>query len=126
MLEVARSPADVLLAGLQGEHVAGAPFGVGGAAHQAAGHLADVLLLAAEQAQVGAAEGWRNAQGLPLARNDVGAELAGRFQHPHGQRVSGHDQQRAIGVGRFTQRLKVFQRAVEVGVLGHDAGRWPR
>ena len=76
-------PADMLLAGLQRQHIPRAPLRIGSAPHQAAGHLPDVLLLAAEQAQIWAAIGWRDAQRLPLSGYDVGAELARRAQHPH-------------------------------------------
>ena len=56
-------PPDVLLTGLEGQNVAGAALGVRGLADDAPGELADVLLAAGEDADVGAAE----AGGTPRA-----------------------------------------------------------
>ena len=114
--------ADVLFAGLEGQDISGAAGGVGGAPHESAGHLADVLLLAAEQAEVGAAKGWRDAQGLAFAGDDVGAEMAGGAQHSHSEGVGGDDEEGAVGVGGGCQVVQVVEGAVEVGVLGDDAG----
>ena len=113
---------DVLFPRLQGEDIAGAPLGIGGATHQTAGHLAYVLLLAAEQTQVWPAEGRRDADGLSFSRDDVRPELARWAQHPHGQRVGGHHEERPVVVGGGGQTGQIVQFSVEIGILGHDAG----
>ena len=117
-------PPDVLLARLQGQDVAGATLRVGGSAHQTAGHLADVLLLAAEQTQVRPAKGRRYADGLSFPGHDVRAKFARRLEHPHGQGISRHHQQGSVVVGSCGQAGEVVESAVEVGVLRHHARRW--
>ena len=72
--------ADMLLAGGQGQHEAALAFGVDGLAGEPARHLADELLLAGEQADIGPAEIQADADRLALADDDVGAHLARRLR----------------------------------------------
>ena len=69
--------ADVLLSGLEGQHVAGFAVQIRGAARDAAGELADVLFAAGHDAQIGTAEGQRLAQALGLGHGHVGPHFAG-------------------------------------------------
>jgi len=69
-------PADVLLAGAERGDVRGAALGVHRLTDQAAREPPDELLAAGEQADIGTAEGQRGPEHLPLADNDIGAELA--------------------------------------------------
>ena len=88
--------ADVLLAGLQGQHEAALAVARSLVMpDEAARQLAHVLLLAGEQARVRAAELQRHAQRLPLADGDVGVQLAGRLEQAQRDRVVDQDEQRA-------------------------------
>ena len=69
--------ADVLFAGLEGEHPAAVAAAVGRLADDAPGHLAEVGLAAGHDAQVGAAVGQGVAQRLAFGHDDVGAIVAG-------------------------------------------------
>ncbi len=79
--------ADVLLAGLQGEHEAAAAIDVGGLAGDPAGHPPQVLLAGGEQPEGGPAEVQAVAQRLALADGHVDAALAGRAQDAERERV---------------------------------------
>ena len=114
--------ADVLLAGLQREHEAAAPVGVGGLAGDPAGHPAQVLLGGGEEAERGAAEVEPVAELLALADGDVDAALAGRAQDAERDRVDRGDAEGAGLVRGRRQRLEVLDRAEEVRVLDEDRG----
>ena len=109
--------ADVLLAGLQGEHEAAPPVDVLGFAGDPSRHPPDLGLGRAEEAERRAAEVEAIAERLALAERDVGAALAGRLEDPQGHRVAGDDQQRAVLLRRRAERLDVLDRAEEVGAL---------
>ena len=70
--------ADVLLAGLKGEHESAAAVDVYGFAGDAAGHPPQVLLAGGEEPEGGSAEVQAVAQRLTLADRDVHTALAGR------------------------------------------------
>ena len=114
--------ADVLLAGLQREHEAAAPVGVGRLARDPAGHPAQVLLGGGEEAERRAAEVEPVAERLALADGDVDAALARRAQDAEGDRVDRGDAERAGLVRGRRQRLEVLDRAEEVRVLDEDGG----
>ncbi len=118
-------PADELLAGDQGQHVAGVLVQVDGLADDAPGALAHMLHLAGEEAQVGAAKAEAVARGLALAHKDVRAILARRGEDAQADGVGRHDQVRALGVdgvGQFLQPGRGLDGAQEVRVLDDDAG----
>ena len=73
-------PADVLLARLQRHAVRRVAVRVHRDAHDAAGHLARVLLERREERRVRAAVAERHAEPLRVAVHDVRAHLAGRRQ----------------------------------------------
>ena len=90
--------ADVLFAGLEGEGVTRIAVGVGGAPHDAPGHLTDEVLSAAQDAEVGTAGGEWRPEGLSLATDDVGpiacrflSPFAGGRQDGEGQGIDGGD-----------------------------------
>lgn len=114
--------ADVLLAGLQGEHIAGAAFQIRGAAHDTAGELADMLLAAGHDAQIGAAEAQGLAQALAFGHGDVGAHLAGSLEHGLHDRIDGDDAQSLAGAGMGEKLAEVGHGAEEVGVLHQHGG----
>ena len=115
--------ADVLLARRQRQHEAAVAVGVDGLAAEAAGHLADELLLGRHQADIGAAEVQGVADRLALADDDVGAERAGRLEQAERDDLGDDDdQQRADVVGEHGELFDVAERAVEVGGLDDDRG----
>ena len=93
--------ADVLLARLQREHVAGAALDVLRLADDAAGHLAHEPLAAGEQPDVRPAEPERDAQRLPFADDDVRAVRRRRPVQREADRIGGDDVERAGGVRRL-------------------------
>ena len=66
----------MLLAGLQRQHPAAAAAAVDGLADEPAGHAAEELLAAGQDAQVRPAEGHGDAQRLAFGHDDVGAVVA--------------------------------------------------
>ncbi len=112
--------ADVLLAGLQGQHEAALAAVVLGHAADAAGHLAHQGHLGGQKAQVGPAKAGRNAQALALAAGDVGPKFAGALHQGQADRLDHGDAERALGMGRAGERRSVFQHAKEVGIAHHD------
>ena len=91
--------ADVLLAGLQGQDPAALAAAIDGLADQPAGHAADELLAAGQDAQVRPAEGHRVAQRLAFGHDDVGPVLARPLEQAQADRIDGHDEQRPGPVG---------------------------
>ncbi len=115
-------PPDVLLPRLQGEDVAGAAVHVGGAADDAARHLAQVPLAAGEEPQEGPAEAWRPAQALPLGDGDVSGVVARRRQQAQGDEVDHGDEEGTGRVGGPFVGPDVLQMPEKVGVLDRQAG----
>ena len=74
--------ADVLLPRLQRQDVSRLPIDVGGLAHDAARHPADVLHPGRDDPEVGTPIVEMVPQDLPLGHRDVGTQLSGRRQHP--------------------------------------------
>ena len=86
------------------------------------GHLADELLLAGEQADIGPAEIEADADRLAFADDDVGAHLAGRADRAQRHRLGDHhDEQRALLVRARGEPGKVADPAENVGILDDDA-----
>ena len=96
--------ADVLLARLERQHVAGAALDVRGAADDAARHLADEFVAAREQPHVRATVTQRHPQRLPLRHDDIGAVHRGRPVQAEADRLGRHDEQRAGGMRCITPR----------------------
>src|SRR5581483_9497125 len=113
---------DVLLARLQGEHVAGAALEVLRLADDAPGHLADVAVAAGEEPDVGPAERERDAERLAFGDDDVGAVVGGRAKEPEAHGVRGDDEERAARVRGFRPLRGVRREAPEeVGLLDGEA-----
>ena len=113
---------NVLLAGLQGKDEPPPALPVVRHTGKAAGHLPHVAHGGGQQADVGAAVEQRNAERLPLGGGDVRAQLTGWTQHRHGDRIGGHDTQRARRVGKLAEFGHRFDDAQEIGIL-HQHGR---
>ncbi len=113
--------ADVLLAGGEGEDEAALAGDVLGLADEAAGHLAEELFLAGDDAAVGAAEGEGDAEGLGFERDDVGLDggLDDAERDGFGDR---DDEEGAFGVGDVGDGGDVFYGSKEVRGLDEDAG----
>ena len=115
---------NVLLPRLQRERETLPAVQVEGAPDDAARHLPDQGLGAAEEAEVGPARGERRAEGLAFAAADVGARftpLAGGFEHRHGDRVDHRDGERPVAVRPVALGVDVVDDAEVVG-LGDDQG----
>ncbi len=105
---------DMLLARRERQHEAALAVRVHRLAAQPSGHLAHEFLARAEQAQIGSAEIQADAQRLPLAHHDIGAERSGAFQQPQGHRLGHHrDQQRALGMRGIGDRWPDRERGPE-------------
>ncbi len=98
-------PADMLLAGLEGQGVTGLAVRIGGLRHQAAGELAHMGRPATHEAHRWAAERGRVAKHLSVADDYVGPQNARCLEDSQSTRFDRHHQQRAGGVGRAGQRL---------------------
>ena len=110
----------MLLAGGQGEHEAALAIGIHRLAAQPARHLADMLLAAGEQAEIGPAKQQAGAERLALAHHDVGTHLARRFHRAQRDDLGDdNDQQRAGLVAGLGQRGEIGDVAEQIGVL-HD------
>ena len=109
--------ADVLLAGGEGEDVAALAVHVLGFADEAAGHLAEELFLAGDDAAVGAAVAEGDAEALRFQRDDVG--LGGRADDAERDGLGdGDDEERALCVGdvrRWPPRLRSCRRSWATG-----------
>ncbi len=125
-------PADVLLAGLQGEPQRRVAVGVAGQADEPAGELAGVLLLHRQVAGVRTAEAQRHPEALGRAHRGVGAQLAGRGEERERQQVGRHRDQRAALVRGLDERrrvrdgagrARVGQQEPEEVALGQPAGQ---
>ena len=114
--------ANVLLAGLQGQHEAAPPVGVHGLPRDPARHPAQVLLGGAEEAERGTSEVEPASERLALADRDVDTAFPGRSQHPEGQRVDRGDRERARVLGGPGEGLEILDRAEEVRVLDEQGG----
>ncbi len=114
--------ADMLLARRQRQHEAALAFGIDRLAAEAPRHLADILLLAAEQPDIRPAELQPDADRLAFADDDVGVHLARRLERAQRDRLGHHrDQQRLLRVARVGQRAQVGDAAEDVGILDDDA-----
>ena len=82
--------ADVLLAGGEGQNITLASLLIHRFTHQPAGQFADKFLAGGKNAQVRAAKGKRDAQGLAFANHDIRAEFTRRFEQPQGERIHCH------------------------------------
>ena len=109
--------ADVLLAGLQGQHEAALAVQIARLPGDSARDPADQGLAGGEEAKRRAAEVQAIAERLALADRDVDAALARGLEQRQGVRVTGADRQRPDGVSRVGQRLEVLDRAEEVRLL---------
>ncbi len=115
--------ADVLLAGLQGEHEAASSFDIDGLADEAPGDAAHELLRHGHVAEAGAAEVHGVAERLSLADDDVGAETPGSLEEAQRERV-GDDHEESPGRVRDRGRGgEVLEGPEEVGLLDDDGRR---
>src|SRR6266481_1948179 len=116
--------ANVLLAGRQGQHPAAPTVGVDGLADETSWHLADELVAAGEETEIGAAEIERVAKRLAFSRDDVRPHLA-RWSNGTQREDLGYDddKQRAGLVADLRELRVVADFAKEIGVLHDDAGR---
>ena len=112
----------MLLAGLQGQDVAGAALGIRGTAHKTAGKLAHNLLGAGHEAKVGAAEGKRHAEALSLTHGHIRAHLAGGLHHGLHDGVDGNDRHGLVALRVSEEFAEIADNAEEVRVLHHHAG----
>ena len=74
--------ADVLLSGLEGEHVSGPPVDVDGLSHDATGEASHVVHAGGDDSEVRSPEVQVIAEHLSLADRDVGAQFARRREYP--------------------------------------------
>ena len=119
----------MLLARGQGEDVAAAPVLVDRLADEPPRDLLEVLAVVAagEEADARAAVLRGQAEGLPLADGDVGAERAGGLDQREGEGIlGGGDDEGALLVGGLDQGAEIGDGAEEVGVADDDAGAWLR
>ena len=114
--------ADVLLAGLEGQHEAAPPVGVHRLPRDPARHPAQVLLRGAEEPERGTTEVEPAAERLALADRDVDPTLPRRPQHPQGERVDRGDRQRARALRGRGEGLEILHRAEKVRVLDEQGG----
>ena len=84
--------ADVLFAGLQGQHPAALAVAIDCLADEPARHLADVLLPAGQETQIGTAVGHRIAQALALGDGNVRAIFPRPFQQAQADRIEADDE----------------------------------
>ena len=114
-------PADVLLAGLQGEAQRRAAGRVHRDAHEPARQRALERLLRGQEAGVRPAEAERDAEALGAAHRHVRAQLAGRRQQRQRQQVGGRHDQPARRRGPARPRPQVPHRAGRARVLDQHA-----
>lgn len=116
--------ADVLLARRERQHEAALAFRVHRLATEAPRHLADMLVVAGEEAEVRPAEAEPAADRLAFAHHDIDTHRAGRTDRAEGDGFRHHgDQQRALLVAARGKLREVGDMAEEVGVLHDDAAR---
>ena len=102
-------PADVLLAGGEGEHVSGCAIGVEGAPHEPAWHLPDEGSGRSEEAYTRATVLRRNRQRLTLAHADVDSDRARRLEHRECVGFGGcGDHEGVVRVGHAPGGVEVF------------------
>ncbi len=114
--------ADVLLAGLQRQHVAGLAVDVDRLTDDPPGHPADVVEPGGDQPEVRATVVQVVAERLTLRDGDVGAELSGRREHAERERVEHLDRPRSRVVGPAEQVADRLEDPVDVGMLHDDGG----
>ena len=109
----------MLFARLQREHEGPAAFLVHGLAHDAAGHLAQVILLNCHKAHVRAAIAQGQAKGLAVANGDIGTPFCGRCHHGKCGRIAVLHQKGLLVVNQIGKTAVVLHYAIAVDG-GHD------
>ena len=113
--------ADVLLAGLQGEAIAGPAVGIVRNADETSRHVAFVFIARRKISGVRSAKAERNAETLRAADGDIGAEFARRFQQRERKNIGRDDDERA-GIVRLPNEFSVIEnRAVGCRILHERA-----
>src|SRR6516225_9931327 len=123
--DVAGGPlaSDVLLAGRQGQHPAAPSVGVDALAGETSWHLADKLVPAGEQAEMGSAEIERVAERLPFGRDDVRSHLARRDNGAERQDFRYRDDEQRAGVVAVSGEIGIVPNFTKkIRVLHDDAG----
>src|SRR6266446_3981651 len=100
--------ANVLLAGRQRQHPAAPTVGVDGLADETSRHLADELVAAGEEAEIGAAEIERVAKRLAFNRDDVRPHLARRANRAERQDLGHDDDEQRAGVVADLRELRII------------------
>ncbi len=113
--------ADVLLAGAERQHEAALAVDVLGLADQAAGHLAQELLLAGDDAAIRSAKTNRHAKALGFQRDNIG--LSRRLDDAQRDGFgNGDDQQGTLAVNDLGDCSHVLDDPKEVGRLDQNRG----
>src|SRR6516162_11782432 len=123
--DVAGSPLapDVLLAGRQGQHPAAPVVGVDGLASETSWHLADELVPAGEQSEMGSAEIERVAERLPFGRDDVRSHRARRDNGAERKDFRYHDDEQRAGIVAVSGEIGIVANFTKkIRVLHDDAG----
>ncbi len=111
-------PTDVLFPGGQSQDEAPLSIDVGRLSGDAAGKLADEILHAGHESEVGPAEAQRDPEGLPLAGHDVRAELARGLEEAKGEGFGNDDGQESLPpVDSVGRGLDILADAEVVGRL---------
>ena len=113
--------ADVLLARLQREAIAGPPVGIVRNADEPSRHVPFVCIARREIGGVRSAETERNAEALRVADGDIGAEFARRLQQRERQNIRRDDDERAGFVRCLAKICVIENRAVGRGILHERA-----
>ena len=115
-------PANMLLAGLQGQHEGFVTMAIDGSAHQATRHAADQFLGGGHEAQIGTAEGEGDTHGLAFAGGNIDAHFARGLEHGEGDGVDRLDDEDAAGMTVLDNVGVVVDDAEEVWILYHHGG----
>jgi len=116
-------PANMLLAGLNRERVAGAALAICRTPHETARHLAEELVAAGENAEEGPTVLHRDAERLTFGDRDVGTILAGPAQNAQADRIERNDRESSDGMSQFRQLVGFLQTAEEIRMLENQTGR---
>jgi hypothetical protein len=115
----------VLLARLQGEHVAAPALAVDGLADDPPRQPPDVRAEGGQEAVVRPAVGEEVARRLPFPDGDLAAQVAGCLEQPERHRVDVRDRHRAGGIRHLGQIAQGLQAAEEVGLREGSRRRRP-
>ncbi len=110
-------PADVLLAGLQRQGVAGLPVLIEGLTHQTSWDLTGVSLAAGQEARGRTSEGGGVAEHLHVADRDIRTSRTWRLQDPERRRVDRDHQQGAEAMRGLREQLQILDHSEYVGLL---------